>query len=312
MLKRIILTLLLCFALLPGIVAAQDIDSLLAILESHRNDEEWLAILSGEANYHLLYFQIGYESDSYFAGRDIGLEQANLTAQASYSYKQFSLSTAAIIYPQLYPPLQATALSVNYRIPLKFPINIDINYGRYFFNSENDTLSSIYPNGFGLGLSHHAKFWGVSTDMSLLTGSEGLAPQIDASIYGNFKIFSWKKDNYISVRPEIGIYFGSETTARARVPRGLAKITGPGDGLGNGNGNDQGGGSGSGQEIVYSTAFGLLNTSMNIHLLATLGDFDVGITIQNNRPRSVEAEIAYAPTSMVSVTAGYAFSIIGK
>ncbi|MCK5816528.1 MAG: hypothetical protein KAH15_00855 [Candidatus Marinimicrobia bacterium] len=308
MFKRVIFILLF----VSSILLAQDLDSLLSVLESNQNNEKWMDILSDKANYHLLYFQIGYESDSYFAGRDIGLEQANLTAQASYSYKQFSLSTAAIIYPQLYPSLQATALSVNYRIPLKFPINIDINYGRYFFNSENDTLSSIYPNGFGLGLSHHAKFWGVSTDMSLLTGSEGLAPQIDASIYGNFKIFSWKEDNHISVRPEIGIYFGSETTARARVPRGLAKITGPGDGQGNGNGQGQGDGSGSGQETIYSTVFGLLNTSMNIHLLATLSDFDIGVNIQNNRPRSIDTEIAYAPTSMVSLSLGYAFSFIGK
>lgn len=288
------------------VLFAQDIDSLLSVLESNQDDEKWMDILSGKANYHLLYFQMAYESNSYFAGRDIGLEQPNLTAQASYSYKQFSVSAAAIVYPQLYPPLQATALSVNYRIPLKFPVNFDINYGRYFFKSENDTLSSIYPNGFGLGLSHHAKFWGVSTDMSLLTGSEGLVPQIDASVYGAFKVFSWKKTNYISVRPELEFYFGSETTARARVPRGLAKVTGPGGGQG------KGGGSGSGQEIVYSTAFGLLNTAINIHLLATLGDFDIAASIQNNRSRSIDAKIAYKPTSMVSVTAGYAFSFVGK
>ena len=310
MLKRT----LFIITLFSSILFAQNLDSLLSVLEDNQDDEEWLDILSGKANYHLLYFQVAYESDSYFAGRDIGLEQPNLTAQASYSYKQFSVSAAAIVYPQLYPPLQATALSVNYRIPLKFPVNIDINYGRYFFNSENDTLSSIYPNGFGLGLSHHAKIWGISTDVSLLTGAEGLVPQIDASLYGNFKLFTWKEANYISVRPEIGIYFGSETTARARVPRGLAKITGPGDGQdnGNGNGQGQGGGSGSGQEIIYSTTFGLLNTSMNIHLLATLGDFDIGVSIQNNRPRSIDTEIAYIPTSMVAINAGYAFSIIGN
>jgi len=305
---------LLILALLTTVLFAQDIDSLLSVLESNQDDKDWLDIISGKANYQLLYFQIAYESDSYFAGRDIGLEQPNLTAQASYSYKQFSVTAAAIIYPQLYPPVQATAFSVNYRIPLKFPVNIDVNYGRYFFNSENDTLTTIYPNGFGLGLSHHAKFWGVSTDMSLLTGSEGLVPQINGSLYGNFKLFSWKEANYISVRPEINIYFGSETTARARVPRGLAKVSGLGDGPGNGNGSGpgQGGGSGSGQEIIYSTAFGLLNTSMDIHLLATLGDFDIGASIQNNRPRSIDAEIAYIPTTMIAVNAGFAFSIIGK
>ncbi len=302
--------LLIVIVLFSTFLFAQDIDSLLSVLESNQDDEEWMDILSGDANYHLLYFQLAYESDSYFAGRDIGLEQPNLTAQATYSYKQFSISVAAIAYPQLYPLIQATALLVNYRVPLKFPVNIDVSYGRYFFNSDNDTLSSIYPNGFGLGLSRHAKFWGASTDLSLLTGTEGLVPQIEASLYGNFKIYTWNKTNSINIKPEIGVYFGSETTARARVPRGLAKDTGPGDGQGNGQGG--GPGTGQGQEIIYSTLFGLLNTSIDIHLLATLGDFDIGISMQNNRPRSVETEIAYAPTSMISATLGYAFAIIGE
>ena len=298
---------LFILALLTTILFAQDIDSLLAILESHQDDEEWLAILSGEANYHLIYFQGAYESNSYFAGRDIGLDQFNITVQVSYSYKQFSATVAGIIYETLYPPLQTTALSFNYRLPLKFPLDVDVNYSRYIFNSANDTLSNLYPNSFGLGLGHSAKYWGASADFSLLAGTEGVAPQILTSAYGNFKLFTWNKKNSISFRPEIGFYFGSETTALATAPgTWRAKIIGSGPGRG------QGSGGGQTPEPAYLTSFGLLNTEINFHLLVYLGDLDMTFTVRNNRPRSVDTEIAYAPTSLISFSTGYAFSFIGK
>ena len=308
MFKKLILILIL----LSTLAFAQDLDSLLSVLEDKQNDDEWMDLLSGNANIHMIYAQLAYESDSYFAGRDVGLDQPNYVAQLTYSYKQITLAAAAVAYPALYPALQATAVSANYRLPLKFPVNIDINYGRYFFSSENDTLSSIYPNGFGLGLSHHAKFWGISTDLALLTGTEGITPQVEAALYGTFDLYTWNDKNTISIKPEVEIYFGSETSAFARRPgyRDLAKPSGPGNGRGNGPGD--GPGSGGGTVIVYDTAFGLMNIALNIHLTATLGDLDIGFSIQNNRPRSVNTEITYIPTTMIGVTAGYAFSFISK
>ncbi|MEA2078146.1 MAG: hypothetical protein U9O95_09030 [Candidatus Marinimicrobia bacterium] len=305
MIKRILHIIIFILFLLPRIAAAQDLDSLLAILESHQDDEEWVAILSGEANYHLVYFQAGYESESYFAGRDIGLDQFNMTVQATYSYKQFSATAAGIIYETLYPPLQVTAFSVNYRLPLKFPLDIDINYGRYIFNSDNDTLFNLYPNVLGLGLSHNAGFWGASTDFSLLAGTEGVAPQIMTVAYGNIKLYTWNKKNSISFRPELGFYFGSEVSALAIAPgRWRAK--------GNGPGPEQGPDPGEDLETSYITRFGLLNTEINFHLLVYLGDLDMTFSVQNNRPRSTDTEIVYAPTSMISLSLGYAFSFIGK
>jgi len=307
MLKKFLLVLFLC----SSFVIANEIDSLLAILESHQDDEEWLAILSGKANYHLIYFQASYDNNSYFAGRDIGLDQFNATLQATYSYKQFSASLAGVFYEAFTPPLQTAALAINYRLPLIFPIDVDVNYGRYFFLGDNDTLLGSYPNSLGLGLSHSAKFWGASADLSLLAGTDGIAPQIMTSAYGNFKVFSWKDHNSISIRPELGYYFGSELTALATAPGTIfAKSTGNGNGQGPGPG--QGGGSGQTELPEYVTTFGLLNTEMNIYITAILGDMDMTLAIQNNRPRSTDAEIAYAPTSLISFSVGYAFSFIGK
>lgn len=316
MLRRYILLVLL----LPSLIFAQNLDSLLNILKSHENDDEWLDIISGEKNYHLIYFQATYENDSYFAGRDIGLNQYNLTAQATYSFKQLSLTAATIMYESLDPPLQAIAASVNYRLPLKFPINVDINYDRYFFLDENDTLSGIYPNGFGLGLSYSKKFWGASLDASLLTGEDGIAPQIKPNIYGQFNLFSWNSHNSFSIKPELAWYFGSELTALTSAPgdrRQFAKPADSDNGQGTGSGNGQGDGPGTGTgtgtiEPEYMYSFGLMNTEINIYLLLEIDDFDMSFGFQNNSPRAVDIEIAYPRTSMVSFSMGYAFSFLGK
>ena len=299
--------------LIFSLLSAQSIDSLLAVLESRQSDEEWLALLSGEANIHLFYVQASYNNNSYFAGRDIGLDQFNATLQATYSYKQFSTSLAGAFYEAFTPPFQTVALSVNYRLPLTIPLDIDVNYGRYFFLGDNDTLLGSYPNSLGLGLSHTGKFWGASADFSLLAGIDGIAPQIMTTVYGNFKIFSWKDHNSISIKPELGYYFGSELTALVTAPGTIfAKSTGNGNGQGQGPGPGQGGGSGQTELPEYVTAFGLLNTKLNIYVSAILGDMDITLAVQTNRPRSTDAEIAYAPTSMISFSLGYAFSFIGK
>lgn len=316
MFKRLIIII----TLLSSLASAQSIDSLLSILGSHQDEDEWLSILSGEATYHLFYFQASYDNNSYFAGRDIGLDQFNATLQATYSYKQFSATLAGIFYEAFNPPLQSTALSVNYRLPLKFPIDIDLSYGRYFFSTENDTLLGSYPNSIGIDLSYTATYWGASANFSLLAGIDGIAPQLMPYIYGDFKLLSWGKGNSISIRPEFGFYFGSELTALSSAPGTIfAKSTagpemrqGNGNGSGNGDGNNPWTNPGDGQLPSYVTVFGLLNTELNIHLIVNITDLDLGFSVQNNRPRSVDAEIAYAPTSLFTLSAGYAFSFLGK
>lgn len=299
-------------ALFSSLMFAQSLDSLLTILESHQKEEQWLEILSGEKNYHLLFFQSGFENDSYFAGRDIGLNQFNINAQVSYSYKQLSATLIAIIYENLIPNWQTTALALNYRLPLKFPVDIDVNYSRYFFHGESDSLAMNYPNAFGLGFSRSAKFWGASADFSLLAGTDGLAPQFMPAIYGNFKLYSWNENNTIVFKPELGFYFGSELSALATAPgNSLAKIP-PGNGQGNGQGSGNGSDSDTDSLSTYMSVFGLLNTEISFHVIISLGDIEITGSIVKNIPQSVIAEIAYAPTTMYALSLGYVFSFIGK
>ena len=297
MIKKLISILVLLFSL----VVAQDLDSLLAVLEARQEDDQWMDLLSGKANYHVFYLQAGYNNNSYFEGRDVGLDQANMTLQASYSFKQITLSYGGMIYEALYPPLQTSVLSLDYVLPLKLPFDINVNYGRYFFHDPEDSLGILYPNNLGVAIGKDWKFWGTSLYLGLMAGSGGVMPQVLGSLYGDIELYSFNDKNNIHVRPSLVFSFGSELTARTIVP---------GNVLGKESGQGNGPGSGQTPQTVYSTQFGLLNSELTLNLILNLGDLNLTLAIQSNRPRSMQEDLDYAPTSMVSLTGGYAFSFI--
>ncbi len=312
MLKRT-LTILLLFC---GLAFSQSIDSLLTIIESHQNDEEWLKLLSGEKNYHIVYFQAEYETNSYFAGRDIGLDCANVIAQTAYSYKNISMGAAAIFYENLHPTLQTAAVSIDYQLPLNLPININVGYDRYFVFGETDTIASKYPNSINVSLAYQTHFWKAELPISLIVGSDGILPQIAPSIYGKFELYKWKKTNSISIKPEINFHLATEETALSITPGHRPR---PNLGKPNalaqensGNGQGQGPGQGSRPEAQYLKTFGLMNTQINLELIAELKDFEIGLSYQYNRPKSMDPQINYSATSLLAISMGYVFTFTSK
>jgi hypothetical protein len=304
MFKRFILILIL----LSSFAFAQDLDSLLAVLEERQQDEQWLDLVTGKANYHIFFLQAGYNSESYFEGRDVGLDQANMSLSATYSFKQFSLTYAGIIYEALYPALQTSVVSLDYELPLAIPIDISLNAGRFLFHDPEDTLGNLYPNSLGVSVGKDLKFFGASLDAGCLVGSGGIMPQVLASLYGDLELYRFNDKTNLHVRPALSFSFGSELTARTIVP---GEVLGKNNGQGNGPGN----GPGPGQdpttpETVYSTEFGLLNSELDLYLTLNMGDFMLSLGIQSNHPRSMQDDLDYAPTTMISLTGGYAFSFI--
>jgi len=63
-----------------------DLDSLLDVILFE--DEELISLLKGKTNFHFLYFRTHFENQSYFSGRDIGIEQYNYSANASYFHSR--------------------------------------------------------------------------------------------------------------------------------------------------------------------------------------------------------------------------------
>ncbi len=282
MLKRILLSVLLCASFL----AADELDSLLAVLESRREDEAWLNLLLGRADYHLVYVKAGYESNSYFSGRDVGLDQYNVALQAAYHFKGFTATAAGIIYPDLVPRWNISFLSAGYRLPLSLPLDIDLAYDRYIFHTPVDSLKGSFPNGFRLGLSHQKPAWGLIAGYTLLAG-EGFFSQANVGGHLMLTLFRWGRSGALRFQPRVDLLFGNEMVALALVPGGDPTPD-------------------------YTYAFGLLNTTFTVPLNFYWGDLDVALAWQLNLPRSLDAEAVYTPTHLISFSLGYAFSILQK
>ncbi len=273
--------------LIPCLLTAQDIDSLLAVLKSYQ-DEDWFLLLNDNSKYHIVYVQTGFENNTYFTGRDIGVDQYNMYIQTVYNYRGFTAAAAGVIYSEFEPHWYTSMLSLGYQkgIISPLPLDLSVSYDRYFFHDSDDSLLSTFPNSLNLGVVHTSPYWGVLLDYSLLFGTE-TSSQFSGALYTKFTLLRWKGGNKCILKPQMSFVFGSEETAFLRLP-------------------------GSRRPPISSTRFGLLNTEITIPLICYAGDVDMSLAYRYNIPRSLDAETEYAATSLFSLSLGYMFGFRGK
>lgn len=284
--KKNLIFILAVVLLFSSSLAAQDLDSLLAILKSHR-DEDIFAFLSGKRHYHILYAQSVFQSRSYFSGRDIGVEQWNTTLQTAYAYRGFSAVIATAFYSEFLPHWNFSMISAGYRHTLsgKSPLDLSLSYERYFYHDPDDSLNGAFPNALQLGLSYSRVHWGAILNPALFFGSGGTTSQESISMYGDFRI--WRKNDLLMrFRPRLSLIFGSEISTYTQVP-----------------------GDPSSQEREI---YGLLNSAFEVPLLLRWKDLDLAVAWHFNLPRAPGSDTDYAPTSLFSISLGYMNAFAGK
>lgn len=283
--RKLPYVLLIIFSVLPVLAAAQDIDSLLAVLKA-RQKEDIFAFLDGKRHYHVIYGQTAYQNRTYFTGRDIGVDQYNVTLQAAYNYRGFSAAAAGIIYSKFEPHWNLSMLSLGYshQILRNVPLDVSLSYDRYFYHDPTDTLSAAYPNALMLSLSYSATHWGLALNPGIffgkaLTSQQSISAWLDQGI--------WRKgDLRLKSRPSLSLIFGSEISTYIRMP---------GD-----------------QPPLIETSYGLLNTALSLPLTARWKDLDMTIAYYLNFPNAPGSDIKYAPTSFFQISLGYIIVIPSK
>ena len=133
-------------------------------------DEEMLTLLTGKSNYQFLYVRTHFENESYFSGRDIGIDQQNYSAQLSYFHSAgFSAGLGSIWYSQFNPRLYATSLMLGYSG--KFGKSNDYryrsSYNRYFFSKMDSVDSHAFNNAFAVGATIDKGFIGTRLDLEI-------------------------------------------------------------------------------------------------------------------------------------------------
>jgi len=265
-----------------------DLDSLLEVILFE--DEELISLLTGKTNFQYLYLRTHFENQSYFSGRDFGIEQYNYSAQISYFHSMgFNAGAGTLWYSQFNPKLYATYLSVGYsgKFDKKGEFRYRTTYNRYFYSKVDTIESHAFNNAFGVGTTIDKGMIGTRLDLALLTGDE-MAGQVSWDLYGDITLIRLGTFDRIKFEPEVSLFFGKEIVAYYQL-----------------------GGLGQSQEyeFVEDTEFGLLNTAIRFPIAIVCKKFDLEIGYNINFPHSMLSEEKLPVTSYFNVSLGYIFSL---
>lgn len=266
----------------------EDLDSLLEVILFE--DEEMVSLLAGKSNYQFLYVRTHFENESYFSGRDIGIEQQNYSAQISYFHSAgFSAGVGSIWYSQFNPRLYATSLMMGYSG--KFGKSNDYryrsSYNRYFFSEMDSVDSHAFNNAFAVGATIDKGFIGTRLDLALLTG-EQTAGQVSWDLYGDITLIRLGSFDRIKFEPEISFFLGKEIMA-------YYELGAPGQ-------NEE-------YALVEDSEFGLLNMAIRFPLSIDFKNFDLEIGYNINLPNSMLTDDNLPMTNYFNVSLGYIFSL---
>ena len=258
----------------------QEIDSLLD--ELFFNDAQMVDDLLNSINeYDFIYTTVTYNSNTFFAGRDSGVDQLNIIPQISYySSSGFNASITSAYYEKLDPNWDFVGLTAGYgnAIGKKKIGHYNIGYSRYFFSDGFDEFNNSIDAS--VGVRNRNRTFGVLGGVSYLFGSEQ-SFQISARVYGNFTLT--RGSGYaLKFRPQVNFLVAEQAISFIIPPR---------------NGNPP--------RLITSEQFTLLNTQINIPISYTSSSWDFELGWNLNLPSEIDNEPNLNSTNFFTLTVGY-------
>ena len=181
------------------------------ILDELLNQQSFDDLMASLVNADFLYFSLNYNSDTYFSGREIDVNQYNMTPQISYmNSKGFFASISGVIYSEFIPNWDVTILTVGYG--KSFGKN---NLFRYFgsvsgYLYSNNDIDGLYNSNVnaGIGIKNKKNTIGSQLSGSYYFGGESTF-QIVSRSYANINLVKNKKHS-LKFRPQISVISGSQ------------------------------------------------------------------------------------------------------
>ncbi len=248
------------------------------------NDQQFIDdILDSFNTYNFLYTNVSFNSNTFFSGRDSGVDQFNLVPQLSYySSSGFNVSVSGLYYETYSPNWDFTNVYVGYNntIGKKKLFNYNVGYTRYFYSDGWDTFTNSLD--LSVGIRNKKKNLGTKLGASYLFGKDQ-SFQIVSRTYAIATITK-QKNFVLKFRPQISFLIAQQTIALEQLnTQGEEPVT----------------------EFIYNDIFDLLNTQLNLPLtLATKSwDFELGYNI--NFPSAVESEPNLDTTGFLNLSIGY-------
>ena len=291
---------------------AEEIDSLIEELFFSQQD---LGELLNENKISLIYSSINYNSNTFYSGRSIGLNQFNLSPQISYlNSNGLTIGLSGIYLDQFESPWDLTTISLGYSkwINKKNTISLNTSFSNYFYSYDKN---DIYSRSVSLGMSYQS-----FNDNLFLNTSAGFffdgsnLFQLASNLYYSFnlikkreKIKEQKRSQVLKLNvnskqksrrilsdkltlyfnPMVSFYFNSETIDTEFSPSFFINQN----------------------SSANQNYFGLINTQIKLPFEFSLNNIDLELSYYINVPKPIGDENNLPNTSFFGISIGYLFDL---
>lgn len=249
------------------------------------NDQELIDdILNSFNKYNFIYTNLSFNSNTFFSGRDSGVDQFNIVPQLSYySSSGFNVSVSGIYYETFSPNWDFTNVSVGYynTIGKDKLFTYNSGYTRFFYANDWNTFTNSLD--LSIGLRTKKRNLGTKLGFSYLFGKDDQFFQVSSRTYVYLTLAKQKKFA-LKFRPQISFLIAQQTIALEQLV-------------------NQGGVTST--QFVYNDIFDLLNTQINLPITLSTKSWDFELGYNINFPSSLESEPNLDTSGYFNLSIGY-------
>lgn len=284
---------LLLFSIATSFCAYAQEDNLDGLLdELFFNDQQFLdELLESNFSYNSLYTSVSYNSNTYFSGRDSGIDQFNIIPQVSYYHSSgFNATVSGIYYQNFDPSWDFTSVSVGYfnTLDKQKKIIYNLGYTHFFYTDGYDVFTNSLD--ISLGIRNKKRTIGTTIAGAYLFGTEELY-QIVSNTFASITLI--RKPNFaIRFRPNINFIIANQSITFDTVV--INSLLGP--------------------RIITTTlnVFDLLNTQITFPISFSTNSWDFELGYNLNLPKALSNETDLTTTGFFNFSVGYMFDLNNK
>jgi len=272
----------LTFAYSQELTKEKEINDL--IDELFMEDEIINELTASIKNSQFLYVSATYNSNTYFSGRDIDIDQYNITPQITYAHSNGIFATlSGIYYSEFVPKWDVTTATAGFgkNIGKKKLFKYSVSYSKYFYANDIDNIYTNTLNA-GFGVRNKKRTIGTQLSGSYLFG-EDQSFEIASRSFVDVNLLKTKKTN-LKFKPQLNIVAGKQTIELARIYNQDGQIL---------------------TEYTENDVFDLINTQINLPLLFSTNSFDFEAGYNINFPNALGDESNLKNTGFFSFSVGY-------
>ena len=272
----------LFFAQAQELTKEKEIDDL--IEELFMEDEVINELTASLKNSQFLYVSATYNSDTYFSGRDIDIDQYNITPQITYAHSNgIFASLSGIYYSEFVPKWDVTTATVGFgkNIGKKKLFKYSVSYSKYFYANDIDNIYTNTLNA-GLGVRNKKRTLGTQLSGSYLFG-EDQSFEIASRSFVDFNLLKTNKTSF-KFKPQLNIIAGKQTIELARIVSQNGQLL---------------------TEYTENDVFDLINTQINLPLIFSTNSFDFEAGYNINFPNAIGDESNLKNTGFFNFSIGY-------